>query len=89
MRVAKSAAVGVVKQDFRLSDLGKNQRGVIRCCSAAGSLKQKLISMGFIPGVEVVMVRNAPLRDPLEIAIQNYLVTLRRSEAHLVGVEPS
>ena len=71
-----------------LNDLQKNQTGIIKRCTAQGSLKQKLISMGFIPGAEIVMVRNAPLRDPIEIGIQNYLVTLRRSEAQLIEMEP-
>ncbi|MDL2268957.1 ferrous iron transport protein A [Desulfosarcina sp. OttesenSCG-928-A07] len=69
-----------------LSSLQKNQRGIIRHCNADGLLKQKLISMGFVPGVEILMVRNAPLRDPIEISLQNYLVTLRRNEARLIEV---
>jgi ferrous iron transport protein A len=74
---------------LHLSDLKKNQKGVVRNSVAQGLLKQKLISMGFIPGAEIVMIRNAPLRDPIEISMQNYLVTLRRSEAQLIEVEAS
>ena len=70
-----------------LSDLKKNQRAVIKACSAEGPLKQKLISMGFIPGAQIRMIRNAPLRDPLEVEIHNYLITLRRSEARLIELE--
>lgn len=70
-----------------LSDLEKNRRALIRKCTADGLLKQKLISMGFVPGVEVLMVRNAPLLDPIEISLQNYLVTLRKNEAGYVEVE--
>ncbi|MDL2321687.1 FeoA domain-containing protein [Desulfosarcina sp. OttesenSCG-928-B08] len=69
-----------------LSLLQKNQRAIIRRCTAGGPLKQKLISMGFVPGVEILMVRNAPLRDPIEISLQNYLVTLRKNEARFVEV---
>jgi Fe2+ transport system protein FeoA len=50
-------------------------------------LKQKLLSMGFIPGTEIVMLRNAPLRDPIEIGIHSCLITIRRSEAVLLKVE--
>ncbi len=76
------------QQVMHLSELGKNQRATIRACRATGSLKAKLINMGFIPGVEVMMVRSAPLRDPLEITIHNYLITLRRAEAALIEVDP-
>ncbi len=70
-----------------LSDLGQNQRGIILHCAAEGMLKQKLLSMGFIPGTEIIMLRNAPLRDPIEIGIHNCLITIRRSEAELLKVE--
>jgi Fe2+ transport system protein FeoA len=72
---------------LHLSDLKQNQRGIIRHCAAAGMLKQKLLSMGFIPGTEIVMLRNAPLRDPIEIGIHSCLITIRRSEAVLLKVE--
>lgn len=72
---------------LRLSELGQNELGVISRCAAVGQLKRKLLSMGFIPGVEVQMLRNAPLGDPMEISLHNYLVTLRRSEAHFIEVD--
>lgn len=46
------------------------------------------MEMGFIPGEEILVVKNAPLRDPVEYRILNYDVTLRRSEAENVEVEP-
>lgn len=70
-----------------LSDLTQNQRGIIRHCSAGGILKQKLLSMGFIPGTEILMLRNAPLRDPIEVKLHNCLITIRRSEAELLRIE--
>jgi len=70
-----------------LSDLKKNEIGKVIQSQAQGPLKHKLISMGFVPGIQIKMVRNAPLRDPIEIAIQNSLVTLRRTEAQLIVVE--
>lgn len=72
---------------MHLSELEKNRRAIIRHCTADGLLKQKLISMGFVPGVEVLMVRNAPLLDPIEISLQNYLVTLRKAEAGHIEVD--
>jgi Fe2+ transport system protein FeoA len=76
-----------LKMTLSLSDLKKNETGQVVCSLAQGVLKHKLISMGFVPGIQIKMVRNAPLRDPIEIAIQNSLVTLRRTEAQLIVVE--
>ena len=74
-------------QSISLSQLAEQQRAVVRACSARGALKQKLLNMGFIPGAEILMIRNAPLRDPIEIGIQNYFLSLRRSEARMILVE--
>lgn len=70
-----------------LSDLKKNESGQVVQSLAQGLLKQKLISMGFVPGAQIRMIRNAPLRDPIEIAVQNSMVTLRHTEARLIVVE--
>ena len=75
------------KANLLLSDLQQDHKGIIKSCVANGVLKQKLLNMGFIPGAEVLMIRNAPLRDPIEIGIQNYFLTIRRSEASLIRVE--
>jgi len=51
-----------------------------------GCLGQRLGDLGLVPGEEVEVVRNAPLRDPIEIKVSGFLVSLRRSEACLVEV---
>jgi ferrous iron transport protein A len=42
--------------------------------------------LGLYPGVQVRMVRNAPLNDPVEIEVEGVFVSLRREEAKLVEV---
>jgi Fe2+ transport system protein FeoA len=81
-----------LSQSASLSDLLENQRATvstIKGCNASGPLKQKLMDMGFIPGAEVLMVRNASLRDPIEIEIQNSFLSVRRSEAACIKVNIS
>ena len=72
-------------------DLGTAKEGIlykIKKIKATGKLLQKLLDMGFINGVVVEMVRRAPLLDPVEFKIHGCLVSLRKSEAALVEVEP-
>ena len=52
------------------------------------SLSMRLMEMGLTPGVEVELVGTAPLGDPLEFEIRGYRLSLRRSEAARVSVEP-
>ncbi|HAL86148.1 MAG TPA: ferrous iron transport protein A [Deferribacteraceae bacterium] len=70
-----------------LSEMQTNQKGRIRTYSVQGLLKQKLYNMGFVPGSEILMVRTAPLMDPIEVMIQNYFVTIRKDEAKIIEVE--
>lgn len=72
-----------------LSDLPKGKGGIVHKILAKGLLKQKLLNMGFIPGAEIQMIRNAPLRDPIEIGIQYYMISLRRTEAALIQIHES
>jgi ferrous iron transport protein A len=46
----------------------------------------KLMEMGCLPGEEVTLERIAPLGDPIAIAIEGYLLSLRKSEASTVLV---
>lgn len=70
-----------------LEALSRSKSAMIKAVRTDGLLKQKLFNMGFIPGVEVEMIRSAPLLDPLEVKILDYLVTLRREEARIIEVE--
>jgi ferrous iron transport protein B len=42
--------------------------------------------MGFVRGKKVTVIKNAPLKDPIEYGIMGYKVSLRRSEASLIEV---
>jgi ferrous iron transport protein B len=42
--------------------------------------------MGFIKGKKVTVIKNAPLKDPVEYEIMGYNLSLRRSEARMVEV---
>ncbi|MDN5342946.1 ferrous iron transport protein A [Oceanotoga sp. DSM 15011] len=53
-----------------------------------GNLKvrQRLLAMGLTPGIEILLVRKAPLGDPLEIKIRNYSLSLRKEEAKYIEI---
>ena len=45
------------------------------------SLRQHILDMGLTPGVEVTLMKRAPMGDPLEIRLRGYELTLRRGDA--------
>ena len=46
-----------------------------------GALRQHFLDMGVIPGVEMTLVKLAPLGDPMELRIHDYELTLRLEDA--------
>lgn len=54
---------------------------------AEPALEQRILEMGLLPGVQVKVLRFAPLGDPIEIKVMGYSLSLRRSEAACIEVE--
>jgi ferrous iron transport protein A len=52
-----------------------------------GPTRRRILEMGMVPGVEVTIVRMAPLGDPVEFTIKGYNLSLRKSEASLIVVQ--
>ncbi|MCK9560817.1 MAG: FeoA family protein [Candidatus Marinimicrobia bacterium] len=52
-----------------------------------GEIRQRLIDLGFIKNEIGTVVREALLKDPIEVLIKGTHVSLRRSEARLIDVE--
>ncbi|MBU1369516.1 MAG: ferrous iron transport protein B [Bacteroidetes bacterium] len=69
-----------------LADLKEGQKGIITKVKGRGAFRKRIIEMGFIVGKPVIVVKNAPLRDPIEYNIMGYEVSLRRSEASLIEI---
>ncbi len=51
-----------------------------------GAFRQRLLEMGFVRGAKVTVLKNAPLRDPVEYMIMGSHISLRHSEAAQVEV---
>ena len=45
--------------------------------------------MGVTPGVEVRVIKTAPLGDPIEVNVRGYELSLRKEEAAQVCIEVS
>jgi ferrous iron transport protein A len=69
-----------------LDQLALGQHARVRAVSGHGPMSVRLLEMGFVPGVEVSLVKRAPLGDPLELRLRGYHVSLRRAEARRVEV---
>jgi len=73
-------------ENKRLSDLQTGEEGIIVKILGHGAFRNRITEMGFVKGKKVSVIKNAPLRDPVEYEIMDYKVSLRRSEAKLIEV---
>jgi len=70
-----------------LDQLKAGQSATVKAVSGEGSaIYQRLLEMGVFEGAELKVVRFAPLGDPMEIFLQGYNLSLRKSEARMVEV---
>ena len=74
---------------IKLSELPVGASAVVHSFSTKGTASIRLREMGLLAGTALTLVRTAPMGDPLEIKIRGYHLTLRKSEAAHVLVEPA
>ena len=71
-----------------LSTLKIGATAVVRELPKTGVAFLRLREMGLIAGTPLTLIRAAPLGDPLEIKVRGYHLTLRKTEADHILVEP-
>lgn len=71
-----------------LDRVGLKRRCRIVGVRATGALRKRVLAMGMLPGVEVEILRSAPLGDPIEYRVKGYCLLLRRASARLIEVVP-
>lgn len=69
-----------------LSELKNNEYGIISKVRGRGAFRRRITEMGFVKGKKVTVIKNAPLKDPIQYSILGYEVSLRREEAALIDV---
>lgn len=72
---------------MKLDNLAIGKSAVIVSVGGTGALRQHFLDMGLIQGVEVTMVKYAPMGDPFEIKIHDYELTLRKEDAQKIEVK--
>jgi len=71
---------------MQLSDLREGQTARIVHVGGGGAVRRRLLEMGFLKGTDVYVEKYAPLKDPLELIVKGYHVSLRVEEAAQITV---
>ena len=52
--------------------------------NTTGPMKRRIMDMGITPGVEIKVVKVAPLGNPIEVNVRGYGLSLRKEEAQQI-----
>lgn len=70
-----------------LKEIPKGATCTVKAVGGEGALRQHFLDMGVIPGVEMTLVKYAPMGDPMEFVLHGYSLTLRKDDAAKIDVE--
>ena len=77
------------KAETGLDQLSPGCCGVVRRVGGKQIVRQRLLELGFVSGTLLHVVRLAPLGDPMQVELHGSHISLRRSEARTILVEPA
>ncbi len=69
-----------------IAHLKRGQRAIIKSFEVE-NIPLKLLEMGCLPGNEVMVVQQAPFRDPLYLNINGSHLAIRKETAALIEIE--
>lgn len=69
-----------------LKDVKIGSSAIVTKINGQGPLKRRIMDMGITKGVNIRVVKVAPLGDPIEINVRNYELSLRKADAALIEV---
>ena len=69
-----------------LSELKEGQSATIEHIGGNGALRRRILEMGILKGAEVYVEKYAPLKDPLELIVKGYHISIRVMEAAQIKV---
>ena len=72
---------------MRLSEMKENQTAIIVHVGGNGALRRRILEMGILKGSEIYVEKYAPLKDPIEVIVKGYHVSLRVEEAAQIMVD--
>ena len=78
---------GGQQQPLTLDRLSNGHPFRILRLTATGEIRQRLADMGFIRGATGRILREALFKDPIELEMLDYKVSLRRAEARHIIIE--
>ena len=78
---------GEKESTLTLKELPIGKKATVAAVGGEGALRQHFLDMGVIPGSDIVLVKYAPMGDPMEFMIHGYELTLRVADAERIEIK--
>lgn len=75
------------KRGMTLDQIKPGSTVVIESVGGQGLLRRRLLEMGLTPNTKVKVRKVAPMGDPIEVFLRNYVLTLRKDDAAKITVK--
>ena len=72
---------------MRLSELKVGQTATVVRVGGNGLLRRRIQEMGLVKGTDLYVEKYAPLKDPMELVLKGFHISLRVEEAADIVVE--
>lgn len=76
-----------MRTKMTLDKLEVGKDAIIKSVEGTGQLRRHLLDMGLTPGTEVTLIKQAPMKDPIELRLRGYELTLRLADAAKISIE--
>ena len=79
-----------IMEDFKVNSLYEAELGdVIRIAKLdiTGTMRRRLLDLGFVPSAEVKVIQKSPLGDPIAFWVSHTIIALRKEESSKIHGE--
>lgn len=70
-----------------LNDLPFNTKGYIKKLNCNGTIRRRLLDLGFVEGACITPVLISPSQDPRAFSIRGTLIAVRKEDANFINID--
>ncbi|MCI8384360.1 MAG: ferrous iron transport protein A [Clostridia bacterium] len=74
------------QQEKTLNHLPLNTKGIIKKINCTGTIRRRLLDLGFVEGTSITPVLISPSQDPRAFSIRGTLIAIRKEDANLISI---
>ena len=72
-----------------LAAIERYREATVHSVGGDRSFRRRIMEMGLLPGTTVWVTNTAPIGGPMQIALRDFRLSIRRSEAEFIEVDPA